>query len=219
MKLVLVGPPGCGKGTQAVLIREEFKVPQVSTGDILRGAVRDGTPLGVEADKYMSTGSLVPDELIINLMGERMTADDCQNGYILDGFPRTVAQAEALEKLLGETGQKLDAVVSIEVDDNEVVKRLAGRRQCKKCGDGYHVTFKQPKSEGMCDRCGGDLYQRDDDSEGTVRSRLEVYRNQTAPLLDFYQQRDLLKSVNGLGSIDDIFKDIRSLISNATPDA
>jgi len=217
MKLILVGPPGSGKGTQAVLIREEFNIPQISTGDMLRAAVREGSELGKKADGFMSSGRLVPDDLIIDLAKERLAKDDCANGYILDGFPRTVAQAEALDDLLTATNQKLDSVVSIDVDDEEVVRRLSGRRQCKKCGDGYHVEFKKPSQEGICDKCGSELYLRDDDKEETIRNRLAVYREQTSPLLDFYEKKGLLKRVAGVGSIDDIFKKVSSLIKNETP--
>lgn len=217
MKLVLIGPPGCGKGTQAVLIQEEYKIPQVSTGDILRAAIRKGTPLGGKAAGYMNAGNLVPDQLIIDLMNERIKGEDCRDGYILDGFPRTLKQAEALDELLKNAGHKLDMVISIEVDDNEVVARLSGRRQCTNCGDGYHLIFKRPKRENVCDKCGSALYQRDDDKEETVRARLSVYREQTSPLINYYQNAGLLKTVNGLGTIDEIFKRVSSLINGHTP--
>lgn len=217
MKLVLVGPPGCGKGTQAVLIRDEYKIPQISTGDILRAAVRDGSALGKKVQDYMNSGQLVPDQLIIDVMSERLAKEDCANGYILDGFPRTLAQAEALDKLLISKKQKLDGVISIEVADDEVVKRLAGRRQCTGCGEGYHVAFKKPAKENVCDKCGSALYQRDDDKEETVRARLSVYRKQTEPLLNYYDKKDLLKRVEGKGNIEEIFKNISSLISEITP--
>lgn len=212
MKLVLIGPPGCGKGTQAVLIKEKYNIPQISTGDILRSAVRNGTPLGKEAEGYMNSGRLVPDKLIIDLMAERMQQPDCSNGYILDGFPRTIAQAEALQALLKKNGTGLDAVISIEVADDEVIKRLSGRRQCKVCGDGYHVEFKKPAVEGKCNKCGGELYQRDDDKEATIKNRLVTYRQQTEPLLNFFEKLGLLRKVEGTGSIEDIFNRVSSLI-------
>lgn len=217
MKLILIGPPGCGKGTQASLISEEFKIPQISTGDILRAAVRNETSLGDKAKSYMDAGKLVPDQLIIDLMSERIKDADCKNGYILDGFPRTLKQAEALDELLDGMNQTLDAVISIEVDDDEVVRRLAGRRQCANCGKGYHTEFKKPEVSDTCDKCGGPLYQRDDDKEETIRARLEVYRKQTAPLLDYYDKSGLLRSVAGTGTIEDIFKKISSLINQITP--
>lgn len=217
MKLVLVGPPGCGKGTQAVLIQDKFGIPQISTGAILRQAVRDGTSLGTEVKSLMNTGDLLPDELIVDILGDRLSASDCRDGYILDGVPRTVAQAEALDKILNDAGQKLDAVISIAVDDEDVVKRLAGRRQCKECGAGYHVKYKVPSKDNVCDECGGALCQREDDTEDTVRARLKVYRVETSPLLGYYSKAGLLKSISGIGAIDKIFKQISSLIKNITP--
>lgn len=217
MKLVLVGPPGCGKGTQAVLIREEYNVPQISTGDILRAAVREGSELGKKVGQLMNTGSLISDDIIIDVMKERIGKEDCRHGYILDGFPRTLGQARALDEMLGSKAEKLDAVISFEVSDEEVVKRLSGRRQCTKCGDGYHVEFKKPEKNGTCNKCGSSLYQREDDKEDTVRARLRVYRDQTEPLLNYYKKAGILKSVDGIGSIDEIFKKVSSLINNITP--
>lgn len=217
MKIVLVGPPGCGKGTQAVLINEKYEIPQISTGDILRNAVRNETELGKKAKECMNAGQLVPNGLVIELMCERLNKEDCKQGYILDGFPRTIEQADSLDKLLKEKNEKLDCVLSIDVKDEEVVKRLSGRRQCPECGDGYHVEFKKPKKDDHCDKCGTALYQRDDDKEKTIRSRLEVYRNQTEPLLKYYSNKGILKTVEGKGSIEDIFKKISSLIKNITP--
>lgn len=207
-----MGPPGCGKGTQAVLIRDGFKIPQISSGDLFRAAVRDKTPLGLKVESFMSSGRLVPDELTIDLMRVRLMAADCANGYILDGFPRTIKQAEALDELLKEIGSKLDYAISIDVGDEEVVERITGRRQCTGCGEGYHVEFKRPKEDMLCDKCGSALYQRGDDKEDTVRNRLSVYRDQTAPLLDYYRKHGLLKRVDGLGSIEEIFNRISSLI-------
>lgn len=212
MRLVLIGPPGCGKGTQAMLIRDKYQIPQLSTGDILRAAAREGTELGRQADAFMSKGNLVPDRLIVDLMSEKIFGSGFESGCILDGFPRTLVQAEALDQILEKKDCRLDAVISIEVDDNEVVRRLSGRRQCRECGEGYHIVFKKPNHAGVCDRCGGELYQRTDDSEDTVRERLVVYRKQTEPLIDYYRKKNILKKVSGIGTIDEIFERISSLI-------
>ena len=182
MRLIFLGPPGCGKGTQAQRIIDSYRIPQISTGDLLRQAVRDKTALGKEAKKFMDRGELVPDQVVIGMVKERLLANDCKGGFLLDGFPRTVAQAEALDKTLREMKLQLNAVVSIEVPDAEVVKRLAGRRTCRKCGTMYHVIFNPARNQGTCDKCGGELFQRDDDQEDTIQSRLEVYHRQTAPI-------------------------------------
>ena len=205
MKLVLLGPPGAGKGTQAKMLLEKYRIPQISTGDILRQAIKDGTKLGKEAKTYMDKGNLVPDELIVNIVKERIKADDCKNGYIFDGFPRTVAQAEALDKVLQGLSTSLDAVVNIDVPEEEVVKRLSGRRTCKSCGALFHVFYNPSAKEGVCDTCGGELFQRDDDNETTIRQRLTVYREQTAPLIDFYAKQNLVKTVPGSGKPEEIF--------------
>jgi adenylate kinase len=212
VRMILVGPPGCGKGTQAQMLQQRYKIPQLSMGDMLRAAVREGTEVGAKAKGYMDQGKLVPDQTIVDVMRERVQKPDCENGYILDGFPRTLKQAEALEKLLEEMKRPLTATVAIAVPDDEVVRRLSGRRQCKSCGVGYHVEFKPSKAEGICDSCGGELYQRDDDNEATILSRLKVYYDQTSPLLDYYRERGLLEEVNGVGSINMIFGAICSLI-------
>lgn len=212
MRLILLGPPGCGKGTQAKLLVERLKVPQVSTGDMLREAVKAGTPLGLEAKQYMDRGALVPDAVIIGLVRERLRNPDCNRGYILDGFPRTVAQAEALEQTLRELNGSLDHVVSLEVAAEDVVGRIAGRRTCRNCGAMYHVRFSPSKVEGRCDACGGPTYQRDDDREDTVRRRLSVYADQTAPLLSFYESRGLLRRVGGTGEIGEIFQRITTAL-------
>jgi len=212
MKIVLIGPPGCGKGTQAMLIREKYNVPQLSTGDILRAAVAEGTELGRLADSFMRNGNLVPDQLILDLMSEEILKQGFNGGYILDGFPRTLTQAEALDRLLRKNDSRLDAAISIDVGDDEVVRRLAGRRQCKRCGEGYHLIFKSPSKAGMCDKCGGELYQRADDNEDTVRERLAVYRRQTEPIISYYKEKGILKSVSGIGTIDEVFERISSLI-------
>lgn len=207
MKLILLGAPGAGKGTQAKKIVKEFAIPQISTGDILRRAVADGTPLGKEAKKYMEAGKLVPDELVIGIMKERLHQDDCSNGFILDGFPRTVEQARALE---GFT--EIDAVINIDVDFNSLVERITGRRSCPECGAVYHIKFNPPKVEGICDICGSRLVQREDDREETVRKRLETYTEQTSPLIDYYAGKGALKIVAGNRSIDEIYESIRTLI-------
>jgi adenylate kinase len=209
MRLILLGPPGAGKGTQAKLLVDKLGIPQVSTGDMLRAAVKAGTPLGREAKQYMDRGALVPDAVIIGLVRERLQQKDCARGYILDGFPRTVAQAEALGKTLTELRASLDHVVSLEVPTEDLVLRIAGRRTCRNCGAMYHVRFSPSKADGRCDACGGDTYQREDDREETVRRRLQVYIDQTAPLIDFYAARGLLRQVEGTGEIAEIFQRIR----------
>jgi len=206
MRLILLGPPGAGKGTQAKLLVDRLEIPQVSTGDMLRAAVKDGTPLGREAKAYMDRGALVPDGVIIGLVRERLQQPDCARGYILDGFPRTVAQAEALGSTLEALRASLDHVLSLEVPPEDLVLRIAGRRTCRNCGAMYHVRFSPSKVEGRCDACGGPTYQRDDDREETVRRRLQVYTEQTAPLVSFYEARGLLRRVSGTGEIAEIFQ-------------
>ncbi|MFV1956264.1 MAG: adenylate kinase [bacterium] len=208
MDIILLGPPGAGKGTQARMMIEKWRVPQISTGDILRAAVREGTQLGLEAKSFMDKGELVPDSVVIGIIEERITEPDAVGGFILDGFPRTVVQAEALEKILTDNGRKIDHIISIEVDDEELVTRLTGRRMCKSCGESYHVVFNQPSLENVCDACGGELYQRNDDKEETIRQRLEVYHEQTSPLIEYYRGRGGLREVDGTGSISDIFSQI-----------
>ena len=205
MNIILLGPPGAGKGTQAKMLVDKYGIPQISTGDILRANLKAQTELGLEAKKYMDAGELVPDEVVIGIINNRIKEDDCQAGYMLDGFPRTVAQAEALDKILAEGGSKIDHVVSIDVPNDELMGRLTGRRTCRACGQGFHVMFDPPKQGGVCDKCGGELYQRDDDNEATVGSRLEVYASQTQPLIDYYQNKGLLRPIDGLGKITEIF--------------
>jgi len=212
MKLILLGPPGAGKGTQAKMLTEEFGIPQISTGDILRAAVKEGTPMGIKAKGFMDSGALVPDEVVIGIVTERLQKDDCKPGFILDGFPRTVPQADALAKNLATLNKDLDAVVSLEVDVEALVERLTGRRTCKECGRGYHVTFDPAKVAGVCDACGGELYQRDDDQEATIRKRLEVYEAQTSPLVNYYEKAGLLKSLDGMQQIDVVQKQILELL-------
>ena len=214
MRLVLLGAPGAGKGTQAKKLIDKYDIPQISTGDILRKAVADGTPLGKEAKSYMDSGGLVPDSVVIGLVKERLAQDDCKKGYILDGFPRTTPQAEALDKVLGEMKSPLDTALSVDVDKNDLMKRLTGRRTCKNCQQMYNIYFTPPKSEGKCDKCGGELFQRDDDKEATIKNRLDVYEKSTAPLIDYYNKKGILKSVEGVGSIDDIFSKICSVLGN-----
>jgi adenylate kinase len=208
MRLILLGPPGAGKGTQAKLLVERLGIPQVSTGDMLRAAVKADTPLGEQAKQYMDRGALVPDEVIIGLVRERLQQADCARGCILDGFPRTVTQAEALEKTLTALHASLDHVVSLEVPTEDLVLRIAGRRTCRNCGAMYHVRFSPSQTDCRCDACGGPTYQREDDREETVRRRLSVYADQTAPLISFYKARGLLRHVSGTGDIAGIFQRI-----------
>ena len=208
MRLVLLGAPGAGKGTQAKKLIDKFDIVQISTGDILRKAVADGTPLGKEAKSYMDKGELVPDTVVIGLVKERIAKDDCKKGYILDGFPRNTAQAEVLDKVLAGMNAPLDSALSVDVPFDNLMKRLTGRRTCKKCQQMYNVYFSLSKKEGVCDKCGGELFQRDDDKEETIRKRLDVYDAQTAPLMDYYKKKGILKSVAGLGSIDEIFNKV-----------
>jgi adenylate kinase len=212
MNIILLGPPGAGKGTQAKRLIEKYSIPQISTGDMLRAALKEGTPLGLEAKNYMDKGALVPDSVVIGLVKERIQKKDCAKGYMLDGFPRNVSQAEALDKMLVELGQKIDDVISIEVPNEELLGRLTGRRTCRGCGAGFHVMFDPPKKDGVCDKCGAELYQRDDDNETTVKSRLEVYENQTKPLIDYYVNQAKLRSIPGVGAMDEIFARITKVL-------
>ena len=214
MDFILLGPPGAGKGTQAKLMTDKWNTPQVSTGDILRAAVREGTELGVEAKGFMDRGELVPDRVVIGIIAERLREDDAADGFILDGFPRTIPQAEALQKILDELGRNIDHVISIEVDDEELVTRLTGRRMCKGCGESFHVVFNPSAKEGICDRCGGELYQRDDDTEETIRQRLAVYSEQTQPLIAYYEKQGKLRRIEGTGSIEEIFSRVLDAAGN-----
>lgn len=203
--MILLGPPGAGKGTQAKKLVEEYGIPQISTGDILRAALKNKTPLGLKAKTYMDKGALVPDEVVVGIIRDRLQESDCKKGYILDGFPRTVPQADELKKALREMGQSIDAVVSVVVANEELIRRLTGRRTCKECGAGFHIMYKKPKKEGVCDQCGGPLIQRDDDKEETIKNRLVVYNEQTEPLIQYYKKEGALVDIKGTGSIDEIF--------------
>jgi adenylate kinase len=216
MNSILLGPPGAGKGTQAQKIVERYHIPQISTGDILRAAVKEGTPLGKRAKAFMDQGQLVPDEVVIGIIEGRLKGSDCKPGFILDGFPRTIVQAEALQAILTKIGKSIDHVISIEVDSEELVRRLTGRRTCKNCGAMFHVLFHPPKREGICDRCGEALYQREDDKEETIRMRLKEYERQTAPLIQYYQLKKCLRSIQGVGGQDEIFERIVRLL-DGTP--
>ncbi|MFH1136304.1 MAG: adenylate kinase [Pseudomonadota bacterium] len=205
MNIILLGPPGAGKGTQAKKLVDKYSIPQISTGDILRANLKAQTELGLEAKKFMDAGKLVPDEVVIGIINNRIKEADCQKGYMLDGFPRTVAQAEALDKILAQQGSGIDHVISIDVPNSELLGRLTGRRTCRACGQGFHVMFDPPKKAGVCDKCNGELYQRDDDNEATVSNRLDVYGAQTQPLIEYYQAKGLLRPIEGLGEISEIF--------------
>lgn len=212
MRIVLLGAPGAGKGTQAKKLIEKYGIPQISTGDLLRAAVSAGTALGKEAKSYMDKGELVPDSVVLGMVGERLKQDDCKKGYILDGFPRNTAQAEALDKMLAAVNMSLTGAISVDVPFEDLMKRLTGRRTCKACGQMYNVYFSAPKKEGACDKCSGELYQRDDDKEATIKKRLEVYTAQTEPLMGYYRNKGILKSVAGTGSIDEIFSKVCAIL-------
>ena len=212
MRLVLLGAPGAGKGTQAKKLIEKYGIPQISTGDLLRAAVAAGTQLGKEAKSFMDKGELVPDRVVLGMVAERLKQDDSKKGYILDGFPRNTAQAEALDTMLRELKMPLNAALSVDVPKEDLMKRLTGRRTCRSCNQMYNIYFSPSKKESICDKCGGELYQRDDDREETIRKRLDVYEAQTAPLIDHYKKAGILKSVNGTGDINAIFKEVCALL-------
>ena len=207
-----MGRPGAGKGTQAANIKEYYNIPHISTGDMFRAAMKNGTKLGLLAKSYMEKGALVPDEVTIGIVEERLQEDDCKNGFLLDGFPRTIAQAEAFDKFLNSNNIKLDAALNVDVDASILIRRMVGRRVCKTCGATYHVEFNPSKKEGICDNCGSPLIQRPDDTEETAVNRLETYDAQTAPLLDFYAKKNLLKTVNGDQPLDKVFDDIKAVL-------
>jgi len=207
MNIVLFGPPGSGKGTQAKMLAEKYGIPHISTGDILRENLKNQTKLGLEAKAYMDKGELVPDDVLIKIIKDRLSQPDCASGFLLDGYPRTVPQADALSTILKEMGKKLDVVLNIDVPDDELIKRLTGRRMCA-CGASYHILFNPPKREGFCDLCSKELYHRDDDKEEAIMNRLDVYKNQTKPLIDYYTKEDVLVTVNGAASITEVFDEI-----------
>ncbi|MEE4593195.1 adenylate kinase [Streptomyces sp. DSM 41524] len=205
MRIVLVGPPGAGKGTQAAYLAEKLSIPHISTGDLFRANISQGTPLGKQAQEYMRAGQLVPDEVTIGMAEDRLDQEDAQQGFLLDGFPRNLIQAEALDTYLGRRGVSLDAVLDLEVPESEVIKRIAGRRTCRNdSSHTFHVEYKPPKTPGVCDVCGGELYQREDDSEETVRKRLEVYHRETEPIIDYYKARGLVVTISALGKVSEV---------------
>lgn len=212
MKIIMLGAPGAGKGTQAKQIAAKYSIPHISTGDIFRANIKNGTELGKKAKTYMDQGALVPDELTCDLVMDRIQQDDCKNGFVLDGFPRTIPQAEALDNALKAIGDKVDFAIDVEVPDENIVRRMGGRRACVGCGATYHVVYNPTKEEGTCDTCGGELIVRDDDKPETVLSRLEVYHNQTQPLIDYYKEQGILKSVDGTVDMKDVFKAIVEIL-------
>ena len=212
MKIVFMGPPGAGKGTQAEKIIENYQIPHISTGDMFRKAIKDQTELGMEAKRYMDQGALVPDHVTIGIVKDRLSESDCKSGFLLDGFPRTVDQAKALDEILTSLDSKIDYVINIDVDLDILKERLTGRRICRSCGATYHMVFNPPAVAGTCDKCGGELYQRKDDNEETVGNRLDVYVNQTKPLLDYYSLAGNLVNINGQQSIDLVFEEIQNVL-------
>ncbi|MBN1762093.1 MAG: adenylate kinase [Methanomicrobia archaeon] len=218
MNIVLFGPPGSGKGTQAKMLAERYGIPHISTGDILRENLKNQTKLGLEAKSYMDKGELVPDEVLIKIIQDRLSQPDCASGFLLDGYPRTVPQADALSTILDEMGKRLDFVLDVDVPDAELIKRLTGRRMCA-CGASYHILFNPPKQEGICDRCGKELYQRGDDKEEAIMNRLDVYKNQTQPLIEYYTNEDVMVTVNGAAGIPEVFDEICRLLDGLKPRA
>lgn len=212
MNFILLGAPGAGKGTQGKNLSEKYRIPQISTGDILRANVRSKTPLGQKAKEYMDKGALVPDNLVVEMLVDRIKMEDCASGSILDGFPRNIKQAEALEETLGSMGKEIEHVIGIEVERKELVRRLSGRRVCRKCGASYHVIFNPPMNIGMCDSCGSEIYQRDDDKEETIEARLKVYEDETHPLVRYYSNKGLYRKIDGIGTVDQITQRIVNAI-------
>lgn len=212
MKIIMLGAPGAGKGTQAKMIAEKYSIPHISTGDIFRANISQGTELGKEAKKYMDQGLLVPDELTVKILLDRVAQEDCKNGYVLDGFPRTIPQAEVLDKALTELGDKVDYAINVDVPDENIITRMSGRRACLKCGATYHVKYNPPKTEVVCDACGDKLVLRDDDQPETVKKRLNVYHEQTQPLIEYYSKKDILKEVDGTVDMKDVFGAIVAIL-------
>ena len=212
MKIIMLGAPGAGKGTQAKMIADKYSVPHISTGDIFRANIKNGTELGMEAKKYMDQGQLVPDELTVKILLDRVAQDDCKNGYVLDGFPRTIPQANVLDEALNKLGEKIDFAVNVDVPDENIIRRMGGRRACVSCGATYHIEHVPPKAEGVCDRCNSELILRDDDKPETVKNRLEIYHEQTQPLIDFYEAKGVLKNVDGTVDMNDVFAAIVSIL-------
>ena len=213
MKIIMLGAPGAGKGTQAKMIAEKFNIPHISTGDIFRANIKNGTELGKKAKEYMDKGQLVPDELTVEILLDRVANDDCKDGYVLDGFPRTIPQADVLDKELTKLGDKVDFAINVDVPDENIVRRMSGRRACLKCGATYHIEHIPPKQEGICDKCGSELVQRDDDKPETVQNRLSVYHEQTQPLIDYYNKKNILKSVDGTKDMQEVFSDIVNILN------
>ncbi|MFR8789841.1 adenylate kinase [Gallintestinimicrobium sp.] len=212
MKIIMLGAPGAGKGTQAKMIADKYGVPHISTGDIFRANIKNGTELGMEAKKYMDQGLLVPDELTVRILLDRVAQDDCKNGYVLDGFPRTIPQAEVLDSELTKLGDHIDYAINVDVPDENIVKRMSGRRACLTCGATYHIEHVPPKKEGICDVCGSELVLRDDDKPETVKNRLNVYHEQTQPLIDFYTEKGVLKTVDGTVPMEEVFATITAIL-------
>lgn len=212
MKIIMLGAPGAGKGTQAKMIAEKYGVPHVSTGDIFRANIKNGTELGKEAKQYMDQGLLVPDELTVRILLDRVAQDDCKNGYVLDGFPRTIPQAEVLDSELSKLGDHIDYAIDVNVPDENIIKRMSGRRACLTCGATYHIEHVPPKAEGVCDKCGSELVLRDDDKPETVKNRLNVYHEQTQPLIDFYTDKGVLKTVDGTLPMEEVFAAITAIL-------
>lgn len=212
MKIVMLGAPGAGKGTQAKMIAEKYGIPHVSTGDIFRANIKEGTELGKEVKSYMDQGLLVPDELTVKILLDRVGKEDCQNGFILDGFPRTIPQAEVLDKALAELGDAIDYAINVDVPDEHIIGRMTGRRACPTCGATYHIVHIPPRQEGICDGCGKELVLRDDDKLETVKKRLDVYHEQTQPLIEYYQEKGILRTINGTAAMQDVFTEIINIL-------
>ena len=212
MKIIMLGAPGAGKGTQADMICNKYNVPHISTGDIFRANIKNGTELGQKAKGYMDAGELVPDSLVVDLVIDRIHQDDCENGYVLDGFPRTIPQAEALDSALAESGEAVDYAINVDVPDENIVTRMSGRRACVKCGATYHIKYNAPATEGVCDNCGSELIQREDDKPETVLNRLSVYHEQTQPLIDYYDGKGIVKNIDGTKDLNEVFADIVAIL-------